>query len=123
MKSVLLSLVLTLAMTLNTTAEFQDYARKQVSQREFACLLKLWTKESNWRPQAASPTKDYGIPQRNMPRHTKKQIEKFRKDPKAQIDWGIGYIRHRYGDACKALNHHRANNWYLGDYVQSNRSG
>ena len=112
MKNLLLSVVLTLTMTLNTTAEFQDYARKQVSAKEFKCLLKLWTKESNWRPKAKSPTNDYGIPQRNMPRHSKKQIDKFLKSPKDQIDWGLGYIRHRYGDVCSALNHHKQRGWY-----------
>lgn len=112
MKKNLLSLVIALTMTLNTTAEFKDYARKLVTQKEFRCLTKLWGKESAWNPRAKSPTNDYGIPQRNMPTHSKKTIEKFRSSPKAQIDWGIGYIRHRYGDVCKAWDHHLKRNWY-----------
>jgi len=47
-----------------------------------------------------------------MPKHSKKQIEKFLRDPKGQIDWGIGYIRHRYGDVCSALAHHKERGWY-----------
>lgn len=112
MKNLLLSLVITLTMTLNTTAEFKDYARKLVTAKEFRCLTQLWGKESAWRPGAVSPTNDYGIPQRNMPNHTKKQKEQFLQNPKAQIDWGIGYIRHRYGDVCTALDHHKRRNWY-----------
>lgn len=112
MKKHFLSLVMILAMTLNTTAEYKDFARKLVTAKEFPCLVKLWTKESNWRFKAKSPTNDYGIPQRNMPKHSKKQIEKFRSSPIEQIEWGVGYIRHRYGDACKALDHHLRRNWY-----------
>ena len=112
MQNLLLSLVITLTMTLNTTAEFKDYARKLVTQKEYGCLTKLWGKESAWNPRAKSPTNDYGIPQRNMPNHSKKQRENFLRNPKAQIDWGIGYIRHRYGTVCKALEHHKRRNWY-----------
>jgi len=104
--------ILILVMTLNTTVEYQNYARKLVSYKEFPCLVQLWMKESNWRPEAKSPTHDYGIPQRNMPRHSKKEIQKFRSNPYAQIEWGVGYIRHRYKDACKALDHHLRRNWY-----------
>jgi hypothetical protein len=32
--------------------------------RQFGCLVKLWTKESNWRWNADNPTSSaYGIPQ------------------------------------------------------------
>ena len=108
----LVSLIMILSMTSFTTVEFQNYARKLTTYKEFPCLVELWRLESNWRPEAKSPTNDYGIPQRNMPRHTKKQIRKFRENPHAQIEWGIGYIRHRYGDACKALDHHKRRSWY-----------
>jgi len=104
--------VMILTLTLNTTVEYQNYARKLVTPKDFTCLVQLWMKESNWRPEAKSPTNDYGIPQRNMPRHTKQQIKKFRSNPMAQIDWGVGYIKHRYGSACRALQHHKLHNWY-----------
>ena len=112
MKNNLVLPILILTLTLNTTVEYQNYARKLVNYKEFPCLVELWMKESNWRPQAKSPTNDYGIPQRNMPKHTKQQIKKFRANPMQQIDWGVGYIRHRYKDACTALQHHRKYNWY-----------
>lgn len=104
--------VMILTMTLNTTVEYQNYARKLVSYKEFPCLVELWQKESNWRPEAKSPTKDYGIPQRNMPNHTKAEIKAFRSSWAKQIEWGVGYIRHRYGTACQALAHHKQKNWY-----------
>jgi len=112
MKKHLVLQIMILTMTLNTTVEYQNFARKLVTIQEFPCLVELWRKESNWRPEAKSPTNDYGIPQRNMPKHTKAEIKKFRSNPMAQIEWGVGYIRHRYGDACKALRHHQIKNWY-----------
>ncbi len=82
----------------------KDYARGQVSERQFKCLEKLWTKESNWRANAKSRTHDMGIPQRHMRHNTKAQQRDFLSDPLAQVDWGLGYIAHRYGTPCQALS-------------------
>lgn len=112
MKNLSKLLMTVLLLTSFTTVEYQNYARKLVTIKEFPCLVKLWQKESNWRPEAKSPTNDYGIPQRNMPKHTKQEINKFRSNWAKQIDWGVGYIRHRYGTACDALDHHKRHNWY-----------
>jgi len=101
-----------LALALNTPEGYQQYAFKYIEKHERPCIKELWRLESNWRPEAKSPTHDYGIPQRHMKHNTKKQIAKFRSDPLKQIDWGIGYVRHRYNDFCTALDHHRARGWY-----------
>ncbi len=101
-----------LAITLSTPQGLQAYAAKHVEPYEVKCMIKLWTKESNWRVEAKSPTHDYGIPQRHMKGKSKRQIEKFRASPVMQIHWGIGYVRHRYGDFCSALHFHNRHNWY-----------
>jgi hypothetical protein len=72
--------------------------------RQFKCLAHLWGKESAWNYRAKSPTHDYGIPQRHMSRNTRAQIADFMKHPHVQIDWGIGYIKHRYKTPCGALD-------------------
>lgn len=95
----------------------KEYARALVMEKwdnsaEFACLGKMWGKESAWNHQAKSPTHDYGIPQRHMKNATEKQISQFLSDPIAQIDWGVGYIVHRYNSPCEAWVFWRANNWY-----------
>lgn len=79
---------------------------------EFKCLVALWTRESNWRWKAKSPTSDYGIPQRHMRDKSKAEIEKFLSDPMDQISWGLGYIDHRYGSPCQAKNHSDLKGWY-----------
>lgn len=76
------------------------------------CLRALWGKESAWNFRAKSPTKDYGIPQRHMSHNTAEQIKDFLKHPHAQIDWGLNYIKVRYGSPCSAWAFHRKNNWY-----------
>lgn len=106
------------AKTTAPLSEVQSYAKK-VAYREykwggqqFACLERLWTKESNWRSNAVSKTNDHGIPQRNMPDHTKEQKLDFLSDPQGQIEWGLGYISARYESPCQALSFHQRNNWY-----------
>lgn len=105
-------LMISLIMMMNSPAEYQEYAAKHVHTYEIQCMKELWRKESNWRPQAKSPTHDYGIPQRHMKGKTKAEIDAFRKSPRLQIHWGINYVRHRYGDFCSALAFHKRNNWY-----------
>ena len=101
-----------LAITLATPQGMQEYAAKHVEPYEVRCMVKLWTKESNWRYKAKSPTHDYGIPQRHMKGKSQRQIDKFLASPLHQIHWGIGYVRHRYGDFCSALDFHKRHNWY-----------
>lgn len=106
------------AKTTTPIGEAQVFAQK-VAYREykwgkaqFACLDTLWTQESNWRSNAVSKTNDHGIPQRNMPDHTKQEKLEFLADYEQQIEWGLGYIEARYGSPCKALSFHNARNWY-----------
>lgn len=80
--------------------------------KEYKCLNWVWGKESAWNYKAVSPTNDHGIPQRNMPNHTKAEKLAFLKDPIKQIDWGLGYIEHRYETPCKARVFKERNGWY-----------
>lgn len=86
--------------------------RSGFTETQWKCLNYLWTKESNWRSEAVSPTKDYGIPQRNMPNHTKAERKAFLSDPGKQIQWGLKYIEHRYASPCKAKAHSDRFGWY-----------
>jgi hypothetical protein len=79
---------------------------------QWHCLNWVWGKESAWNYKAVSPTNDHGIPQRNMPKHTKAQKKAFLEDPIKQIEWGLGYIEHRYSTPCKARAFKERNGWY-----------
>ena len=71
---------------------------------QFNCLEKLYTKESNWRPEAKNGS-HYGIPQG-------RSVYLSKVDGYKQVVWGIAYIDHRYSTPCNALNHWKAKGWH-----------
>ena len=87
------------------TIDYQIYALKKLRDlRQFNCLLKLYSKESAWNPKAVNGS-HYGIPQGNS-------TWLRNKSGIVQVDWGIKYIHHRYGTACKALRHWSKYGWH-----------
>ena len=78
---------------------------------QYKCILELYRRESNWRPEARNGS-HHGIPQmRNEIMLSKNAIE--------QVGLGVKYIRHRYGttvdgvpNACKALQHLKTKGWH-----------
>lgn len=80
---------------------------------QFACLDKLWTKESNWRVNADNPTSSaYGIPQSLPGSKMASKGADWATNPATQIAWGLDYIAGSYGTPCSAWAHSQANNWY-----------
>ena len=72
--------------------------------KEFKCLLILYGKESAWNPNARNGS-HYGIPQgRSIYLSTLNGYE--------QIQWGLDYIGHRYGEPCVALDHWSKYGWH-----------
>ena len=72
---------------------------------EYIALVKLWTKESNWRQEADNKNSTAGgIPQI------------LGLDPKTpaprQIERGLAYIQHRYEKPSIAWAHWRSKGWY-----------
>ena len=71
---------------------------KLTNHRQYLCLEKLWTRESQWNPLADNKRSTaYGIPQ---------LLKLKTKDPYKQIDAGLKYIAHRHSTPCKALAYH-----------------
>ena len=91
---------------INAIDAYKIYAHIKIgSYKEFVCIEKLWTKESNWRSKAKNKhSSAYGIPQLLNMKET---------NPYKQIDLGLKYIDKRYkGSPCKALSHHKKRGWY-----------
>lgn len=93
---------------INAIDAYKIYAHIKIGNyKEFVCLEKLWTRESNWRPKAKNKhSSAYGIPQLLNMKET---------NPYKQIDLGLKYIAHHRiykGNACKALAHHKKKGWY-----------
>ena len=87
--------------------------------KEWDALYQLWKKESSWNYRAANPTSSArGIPQAMMSAHfgkgwkTDPEAAKYLNDPSVQIDWGLNYIKGRYGTPTKAWDFHRKHNYY-----------
>jgi len=102
-------ILITLAMSISP---YQAFTKKLLNNQEYTCINKLWHKESKWNAQAISRTHDYGIPQRHMKNHSKKQIDQFMNNPYRQILWGLNYVSVRHGSACKAWEHSQRKGWY-----------
>lgn len=96
----------------------QSIARELVrkrgwSNRQYKCLVKLWTKESNWNHRAQNGSSGaYGIPQALPGRKMRSAGRDWRTNPKTQIKWGLRYIKGRYSTPCGAWKHFGHRGWY-----------
>lgn len=81
------------------------------SSDQFGCLDSLWTRESGWNMHADNPTSSaYGIPQALTATHN--LGSDYMTNPVTQIQWGLDYIRDRYGSPCGAWGHSQSTGWY-----------
>jgi hypothetical protein len=71
---------------------------------EYKCLSILYGKESAWNPAAVNGS-HYGIPQGRS--EYLSTVDGYK-----QIQWGLDYIGHRYGEPCIALDHWRKYGWH-----------
>lgn len=98
--------------------EPKAYALSQLSKygwgkSEFDALDKLWTQESSWNPSAKNPSSGaYGIPQALPASKMATAGSDYMTNARTQINWGLGYIKGRYGSPSAAWKFHQANNWY-----------
>jgi len=96
----------------------RDYAQSQVSVANWICLDELWQRESSWQtrkePWRATNRSSgaYGIPQALPASKMESAGSDWKYNAKTQINWGLSYIKERYGHACNALSHHNEKGWY-----------
>jgi hypothetical protein len=108
----------------DASASAQQYAASQLSRygwgpEQMGALLPLWTQESNWHWWALNKSSGaYGIPQSLPASKMASAGPDWQTNPATQINWGLGYIKGRYGSPAGAEAHERAFNWYgNGDIV------
>lgn len=96
----------------------KEYALKTILEMgwesdQYSCLVILWERESNWRVNAKNKSSGaYGIPQSLPGTKMASEGADWLTNPKTQINWGLKYIKGRYGSACGALAHSNKFNWY-----------
>ncbi len=82
-------------------------------QDQMACLVPLWTQESDWTTTAENPSSlAYGIAQSLPAEKMDSTGADWKNNYQTQIKWGLGYIQERYGSPCGAWQHETAMNWY-----------
>ena len=82
-------------------------------EKEYKCLNRLWTKESNWNYKSRNKKSGaHGIPQALPASKMNVVSTDWRTNPVTQIRWGLRYISIRYETPCKALAKHKRSNWY-----------
>ncbi len=99
--AVLCVIGITPAKAYNPSKEnYKIYAHlKLLDDKQYRCLVTLWRIESQWSPTAKNKKSSaYGIPQ---------LLKMTETNPYKQIDLGLKYIAKRYGNPCKALDHHK----------------
>lgn len=85
---------------------------------QWACLTKLWQKESSWQWYAKNPESRepavaaYGIPQSLPGKKMATAGRDWLENAYTQIKWGLKYIKDRYFSPCGAWRHSLARNWY-----------
>ncbi|KQN88953.1 hypothetical protein [Arthrobacter sp. Leaf69] len=105
-------------VAVNDPAGAQAYAASKLGSYGWApsqmqCLQKLWTKESDWKTTATNPTSGaYGVVQSLPAEKMASAGADYRTNYRTQINWGLTYVKDRYGSPCEALNFHYAHNWY-----------
>lgn len=101
-----------------SVAEYQAYAEKRCfdygwSDADFQALVKLWNKESRWNPYACNSSSGaYGIPQALPASKMAVYGTDYLTNYKTQINWGLNYIKSRYGTPTAAWNHSCRKGWY-----------
>jgi hypothetical protein len=93
------------SVAVDKTNHYRQWAFIQLNDVEqFHCLDELNYKESRWNPKAKNGS-HHGIPQGRS-----KWLATV--DGYKQIDWQLKYIKKRYDNPCKALQHHKIKGWY-----------
>lgn len=101
-----------------TVAEYQAYAEQRCydygwSESDFNCLVSLWNRESGWRVTAQNSSSGaYGIPQALPASKMASAGSDYLTNYKTQIDWGLSYIKARYGTPTQAWNSMQNKGWY-----------
>ena len=98
--------------------EIQSYAHSLVlsygwTEADYQALVLLWNRESSWNPYAVNGNA-CGIPQSKPCSKMAKFGRDYRTNWKVQVNWGLDYIKNRYGTPSEAYRKflERKPHWY-----------
>ncbi|MEU0739329.1 transglycosylase SLT domain-containing protein [Streptomyces sp. NPDC006134] len=92
----------------------QATAKKMIgSTAEYQCFSKIVERESGWDVDATNASSGaYGLVQALPGSKMASAGSDWRTNAATQIEWGLDYMKDRYGSACDAWNFWQANGWY-----------
>lgn len=101
-----------------TAGDAQAYAQQRCadygwSDSDFECLVALWNKESGWNMYASNRYSGaYGIPQALPASKMSSAGSDYLTNYQTQVNWGLSYIKGRYGSPSAAWSHSQRTGWY-----------
>lgn len=101
-----------------SVAEAQAYAQQKCynygwSDEDYYNLVLLWNKESRWNMYAQNRSSGaYGIPQALPASKMASAGSDYLTNYQTQVNWGLNYIRQRYGNPSAAYAHSQVKGWY-----------
>ena len=101
-----------------SAAQYQAYAKQRCaaygwSDNDFNCLVALWNRESGWNPSSRNRSSGaYGIPQALPASKMASAGSDYLTNGNTQVDWGLSYIKGRYGSPSAAYQHQQRTGWY-----------
>ncbi|WP_432249655.1 transglycosylase SLT domain-containing protein [Streptomyces sanyensis] len=89
-------------------------AQKMIEdEAQFACFDRIVTHESNWDVDATNASSGaYGLVQALPGGKMASAGSDWRTNPATQIEWGLDYMKDRYGSPCGAWSAWQAQGWY-----------
>lgn len=90
-----------------------DYFPGADTEKEYGCLVSMWTRESGWNIHAENASSGaYGIPQALPASKMASVGPDWRDNATTQVKWGLQYIKGRYSTPCGAWSRWQAKGWY-----------
>ncbi|MDO0915339.1 transglycosylase SLT domain-containing protein [Streptomyces sp. DT2A-34] len=92
----------------------QTIAKKMISDSaQYQCFSKIVDHESDWNVNATNASSGaYGLVQALPGNKMASAGSDWKTNPATQIEWGLDYMKDRYGSPCGAWNFWQSNGWY-----------
>ncbi|WP_328428093.1 transglycosylase SLT domain-containing protein [Streptomyces sp. NBC_00443] len=96
------------------TGSAQKVAKKMISDSaQYQCFSKIVDHESDWNVKATNSSSGaYGLVQALPGNKMASAGSDWKTNAATQIEWGLDYMKDRYGSACGAWDFWQSNGWY-----------
>ncbi|WP_149828533.1 transglycosylase SLT domain-containing protein [Streptomyces tailanensis] len=102
------------AQAASEASQAQSIAKKMIgNSAQYSCFAKIVDHESDWDVNATNASSGaYGLVQALPGSKMASAGSDWKTNATTQIEWGLDYMKERYGSPCGAWNFWQANNWY-----------